>query len=233
MIPRFIAGIVGAPRRRGKAGSGGPEGGPRPATNRARPTSGGRRLPGEARPAQAAPGIATVPADDERRDALEVALAGRGAYELFACDPALADTAAFCAAYGSPSRLGQHDRRRRQGQPAVYADCVCWRRTASTSTARWGSPGDPQGIVCGARRDACPDGQEIARDRLRAPASLPLWIDAAVMARERIVLGGGSRSWKVLAPPSILLTVAGAEVVDGLAYPALIGLERGAAPGDA
>ncbi len=34
------------------------------------------------------------------------------------------------------------------------------------------------------------------------PASLPLWIDAAVMARERIVLGGGSRSWKVLAPPS-------------------------------
>jgi prolyl-tRNA editing enzyme YbaK/EbsC (Cys-tRNA(Pro) deacylase) len=50
------------------------------------------------------------------------------------------------------------------------------------------------------------------------PAGLPVWVDAAVMERERIVLGGGSRSWKVLAPPSILLTVANVEVVDGLAY---------------
>jgi hypothetical protein len=37
------------------------------------------------------------------------------------------------------------------------------------------------------------------------------------MSRDRIVLGGGSRSWKVIAPPSILLTVAGVEVVDDLA----------------
>ena len=37
---------------------------------------------------------------DLDRPTLEAALAGRGAYELFACDPALADTAAFCAAYG-------------------------------------------------------------------------------------------------------------------------------------
>ena len=37
------------------------------------------------------------------------------------------------------------------------------------------------------------------------PAELPIWVDARVMARERIVLGGGSRSWKVLAAPSILL----------------------------
>ncbi|MBA2382470.1 MAG: hypothetical protein H0V73_10215, partial [Chloroflexi bacterium] len=39
-------------------------------------------------------------ADDSGRPALEAALAGRGDYELFACDPALADTAGFCAAYG-------------------------------------------------------------------------------------------------------------------------------------
>ena len=39
------------------------------------------------------------------------------------------------------------------------------------------------------------------------PADLPVWVDAAVMARERIVVGGGSRSWKVIAPPSILLTL--------------------------
>jgi prolyl-tRNA editing enzyme YbaK/EbsC (Cys-tRNA(Pro) deacylase) len=49
------------------------------------------------------------------------------------------------------------------------------------------------------------------------PGELPIWVDAAVMERERIVLGGGSRRWKVLAAPSILLTVPGAEVVADLA----------------
>jgi len=49
------------------------------------------------------------------------------------------------------------------------------------------------------------------------PDGLPLWVDEAVMARDRIVLGGGSRSWKVLAPPSILLTLPNVEVVQGLA----------------
>jgi hypothetical protein len=36
------------------------------------------------------------------------------------------------------------------------------------------------------------------------------------MERERIVLGGGSRSWKVIASPSILRAL-GVEVVEGLA----------------
>ena len=37
------------------------------------------------------------------------------------------------------------------------------------------------------------------------------------MTRERVVLGGGSRRWKVIAPPAILLTLPRVEVVDGLA----------------
>jgi prolyl-tRNA editing enzyme YbaK/EbsC (Cys-tRNA(Pro) deacylase) len=49
------------------------------------------------------------------------------------------------------------------------------------------------------------------------PPTVPIWVDARVMARERIVLGGGSRSWKVLAEPSILLALPGVEVVEGLA----------------
>jgi prolyl-tRNA editing enzyme YbaK/EbsC (Cys-tRNA(Pro) deacylase) len=51
------------------------------------------------------------------------------------------------------------------------------------------------------------------------PEGLPLWVDAAVMTRQRIVLGGGSRSWKVIAPPTILLTLPGVEVIEGLANP--------------
>ena len=51
------------------------------------------------------------------------------------------------------------------------------------------------------------------------PDGLPLWIDGAVMERKRIVLGGGSRSWKVIAPPEILRSLPNAHVVDGLAAP--------------
>lgn len=44
---------------------------------------------------------------DIERAELEAALAGHGDYELFACDPALADTAAFCAAYSWTARVPQ------------------------------------------------------------------------------------------------------------------------------
>ena len=49
------------------------------------------------------------------------------------------------------------------------------------------------------------------------PADLPVWIDAEVMLRPRIVLGGGSRSWKVISTPALLSALAGASVVEGLA----------------
>lgn len=49
------------------------------------------------------------------------------------------------------------------------------------------------------------------------PAGLPVWVDRRVMDRPEIILGGGSRSWKVKAPPAILLALPGVEVVDGLA----------------
>ena len=56
--------------------------------------------------------------------------------------------------------------------------------------------------------------------RVNRAGKLPLLVDAEVMARPRIVLGGGSRSWKVIAPSSILVTLPNVEVVDGLANPA-------------
>jgi prolyl-tRNA editing enzyme YbaK/EbsC (Cys-tRNA(Pro) deacylase) len=160
---------------------------------------------------------------DPDRDSLERALAGRGAYELFACDPALADTAAFCAAYGFDPLdsantivvVGKSD-------PPVYAACVVLathrldvnrmvRARLGTRKASFASPGETRAltgqVIGGVTAFGLPDG-------------LPLWVDAAVMERERIVLGGGSRGWKVLAPPSILLTITGVEVVEGLASPA-------------
>ena len=44
-----------------------------------------------------------------------------------------------------------------------------------------------------------------------------LWIDSRVMDCEKIILGGGNRSSKVLMPPDGLAKLPGAEIVTDLA----------------
>ena len=51
------------------------------------------------------------------------------------------------------------------------------------------------------------------------PDGLPIWVDAAVTKRDRIVLGGGSRSCKLIVDPAVLLSLPAVEVVEGLAKP--------------
>jgi len=159
---------------------------------------------------------------DPDRAALEAALAGRGEYELFPCDPALADTAAFCAHYG----FAMEDSANTivvigKGAEPVYAACVV------LATHRLDVNRAVKGRFGRKSSFASPDetravtGHEIGGVTVFGlPAAMPVWIDAAVMRRDRIVLGGGSRSWKVIAPASILLTLPAAEVVEGLANPA-------------
>jgi prolyl-tRNA editing enzyme YbaK/EbsC (Cys-tRNA(Pro) deacylase) len=164
----------------------------------------------------------TNPAADQDRAALEAALAGHGEHELFACDPALADTAAFCAAYGFAPEdsantivvIGKSD-------PPVYAACVVLathrldvnrvvKQRLGTRKASFASADETRALT----------GMEIGGvTAFGLPAGLPLWVDAAVMDRARIVLGGGSRSWKVIAPPAILRTLPNVEVVTDLAAP--------------
>ena len=150
-------------------------------------------------------------------------LAGRGAHELFACDPALADTAAFCAAYGfDPADSANTIVVVGKSNPPVYAACVvlATHRLDVNRTVR-NRLGTRKASFASADETRALTGQQIGGvTAFGLPAGLPLWVDAAVVARERIVLGGGSRSWKVLAPPSILLTIEGVEVVEGLASPA-------------
>ena len=154
------------------------------------------------------------------RSALESTLAGHGEHELFACDPALADTAAFCAAYGfDPGDSANTIVVVGKSQPAVYAACVVLathrldvnrtvRERLGTRKASFASPDETRELT----------GMAIGGVTVFGlPESLPVWVDAAVMERPRIVLGGGSRSWKVIAPSSILLTLPNVEVVEGLA----------------
>jgi prolyl-tRNA editing enzyme YbaK/EbsC (Cys-tRNA(Pro) deacylase) len=160
--------------------------------------------------------------DDPDRIALENALAGHGAYELFACDPALADTAAFCAAYDfAPEDSANTIVVVGKSDPPVYAACVVLsthrldvnkvvKLRLGTRKASFASPDETRALT----------GMEIGGvTTFGLPADLPLWVDAAVMGRERIVLGGGSRSWKVIAAPAILRSLPNVEIVDGLAAP--------------
>lgn len=174
----------------------------------------------------------TTPGDPDR-EALETALAGRGEYELFPCDPALADTAAFCAAYGfAPEDSANTIVVVGKGAEPVYAACVV------LATHRLDVNRAVKGRFGRKSSFASPDetraltGHEIGGVTVFGlPAGLPVWIDAAVMERERIVLGGGSRSWKVIAPSSILLTLPDAAVVEGLARPVDTGADTGADAG--
>jgi prolyl-tRNA editing enzyme YbaK/EbsC (Cys-tRNA(Pro) deacylase) len=140
-------------------------------------------------------------------------------YEIFECDPALADTARFCEAYGfsldeSANTIvvvGKSD-------PPVHAACVVLATTRldvnkvvrkrfgvkKASFANGEATADLTGMQIGG---VTPFG---------LPADLPIWVDARVMERPRIVLGGGDRGRKVLASPAVL-TAIGAEVVEGLA----------------
>jgi len=141
-------------------------------------------------------------------------------YELFACDPALADTAAFCAAYGFDPQdsantivvIGKSD-------PPRYAACVVLapNRLDVNRTVR-DRLGTRKASFAPAESTREITGMEIGGVTVFGlPAGMPIWIDSRVMARKRIVLGGGSRSWKVIARPTILTALPGAEVVDGLA----------------
>lgn len=142
-------------------------------------------------------------------------------FETIPCDPDLADTAAFCEHYGYALEdsantivvMGKAD-------PPVFAACVVLattrldvnkavRKRLGTRKASFASAEQTRELTGMAIGGVTPIG---------LPDGLPLWVDARVMERERIILGGGSRDRKVHAPPA-MLTALGAEIAADLAKP--------------
>ena len=141
-------------------------------------------------------------------------------YELFPCDPALADTAAFCAAYGFlPDESANTIVVIGKSDPPRFAACVTLApyRLDVNRTVR-DRLGTRKASFAPAEVTAELTGMQIGGVTVFGlPDTMPIWVDARVMTRERIVLGGGSRSWKVIAAPAILERIRGVEVVEGLA----------------
>lgn len=153
-------------------------------------------------------------------DDLTKLLASTGeAFELIDCDPALADTAQFCEAYGYALEdsantiiiVGKVE-------PKIFAACIV------LATTRL----DVNRVArkrLGVRKVSFASGEETEQltgmkiggvTPFGLPTDLPLWVDERVMERDKIILGGGSRDRKVFAAPQILTAIGGV-IVDGLA----------------
>jgi len=148
------------------------------------------------------------------------AVAGAQVVEI---DPALADTAALCAAYGLELSVSANCvvvTGRRAGQER-HAACVV---LASTRA-------DVNGVVrrhLDVRKVSFADadfavaatGMEYGGiTPIGLPASWTLLIDSAVATTERVVVGSGLRRSKLVVAGGALAHLPSAEVVDGLARP--------------
>jgi prolyl-tRNA editing enzyme YbaK/EbsC (Cys-tRNA(Pro) deacylase) len=141
-------------------------------------------------------------------------------HEIVDCDPDLADTAAFCEAYGydlddSANTIliaGKADPPRHVACIALATTRLDVNRTVrhrlGVRKASFAGPDETREVTGMLLGGVTPFG---------LPDGLPIWVDARVMARDRIVLGGGSRSCKVVGPPSLLAALDQVEVVEGLA----------------
>lgn len=143
-------------------------------------------------------------------------------FEVMECDPALADTAAFVEAYGVPP---EHSANTilvaSKGADPTYLACVL---LATTSL-------DVNNVV--RREMGVRKASFAAADPVRAltgmeiggvtpfglPDDVPLLVDALVMDRSWIILGGGNRSSKLRVAPETLLSIPSVRVLEGLAMP--------------
>jgi prolyl-tRNA editing enzyme YbaK/EbsC (Cys-tRNA(Pro) deacylase) len=141
-------------------------------------------------------------------------------FEEMECDPALADTAQFCEAYGIPLDRSANTILVASRKPeGVMAACLV------LATTRL----DVNGVVrrkMGVRKASFADaeqtrlttGMEIGGVTIFGlPDSLPVWVDPSVLEPDWIVIGAGSRSAKIRFDPGQLADLEGFEVVEGLA----------------
>jgi len=144
------------------------------------------------------------------------------AYEVVACDPDLADTAAFCEAYGYSAQdsanaivvAGKAD-------PPIFAMCLVLAdsRLDVNKVVRK-KLGTRKCSFASAEQTIEMTGMQIGGvTPFGTSQQLPLWIDTRVMDREQLIIGGGSRDRKLLVSPATLAGHPMAEVVEGLAKP--------------
>ena len=136
-------------------------------------------------------------------------------------DPELADTAAFCERYGvdMDDSVNCVVIAGRRGDTTSYAACMVLATTRA----------DVNGVVrrrLEARKASfAPMDDAVSLTGMEyggitpigLPADWPILVDAAVLARDVVVIGSGVRRSKIALPARLLADLPSAEVIDGLA----------------
>lgn len=141
-------------------------------------------------------------------------------YTAIECDPALADTADFCAQYGysldqsaNALLVGSTKGEPKFAACLVMANCRLdvnrvVRKKLDVRRLSFASPEDTKRIT----------GMELGGvTPFALPSDLPLWIDQHVMDSKEIIIGGGNRQSKLLIAPAELQKIPWAEIVENLA----------------
>jgi prolyl-tRNA editing enzyme YbaK/EbsC (Cys-tRNA(Pro) deacylase) len=135
-------------------------------------------------------------------------------------DPDLADTQAFCDAYGVSLDISANCvvvTAKRGGQRSMAA-CVVFATTRADVNGLVRRHLDARKVSFASMDLAVEEsGMEYGGiTPLGLPAGWPLLVDAAVTAGEDVVVGSGVRRSKLLLPGSLLGELPGAETLDGL-----------------
>jgi prolyl-tRNA editing enzyme YbaK/EbsC (Cys-tRNA(Pro) deacylase) len=141
-------------------------------------------------------------------------------YEVFECDPDFADTAAFCKEYGFSEDQSANTiiLASRKVEPTKYAVFVVL-ATTKLDVNKTGSQ------LMGVRKVSFADGETTVKltDMMIGGVTaigindLPIYVDSIVMEQEKVIMGGGNRSTKLLLDPKELLKLKNVEVIEGLA----------------
>ena len=141
-------------------------------------------------------------------------------YQIMPCDPALADTAAFCAHYGVPPAISANTILvASRKEPKVYAVCLVLSTTKLDVNRKVAE-------LLGVKKLSFASGEETVAvtgmmiggvTPFGLPEELPLYVDSRIPALPEIVVGGGSRSSKLRLAPEVFLRMPNARIVEGLA----------------
>jgi prolyl-tRNA editing enzyme YbaK/EbsC (Cys-tRNA(Pro) deacylase) len=136
-------------------------------------------------------------------------------------DANLADTAAFCETYGVEAVDSANCviiTGKREGETR-YAACVILATTRADVNGVARRRLDVRKASFAPMEDAVAlSGMEFGGiTPIGLPAPWPVWIDAAVLERDVVVIGSGLRRSKIALPAARLADLPGAEVIDGLA----------------
>jgi prolyl-tRNA editing enzyme YbaK/EbsC (Cys-tRNA(Pro) deacylase) len=144
-------------------------------------------------------------------------------YEEIRIDPAFADTADFCARYGyaleeSANCIVVASRT----EPKEFAACLNLaptkldvnkrvRKLMGVRKLSFASPEDTRALTGMMIGGVTP---------FALPPDLPLYVDARVVQRDTVIVGGGSRSLKLRVATDVFARLPSVEIVEGLALDA-------------